>query len=447
MDHSARLTALLKTFVGAPAPLSRLALSLEKDALVWTSAKGSGRWTFDKAADELKSSPADALFVLPRSVALARVQELPSIQKDELRAMARLQAVRDLPFPEDELACGHVVLSQDAARGVSRVLLVIAQAERLAPWATAASRVRLASISYIPRPLALLTHTRSQAAAPTDYLQLDWKDGWAGLDVVSGGVLSLTRSLPAANVTPEWAAREVTNTLRMAGRPTSDLPVVVSGDWPLAGETLDASLRTLGVPAVHRFPADSQDPALFGALRAPADSATRLSGSGAAQAESATLTWNRWTRPLRWVGVFAASLLLFAVAQTATKYRALAQLDRRLAAAQGQDRLSSAMAEELAARERFSRARPTPLDVLHELHRLLPPGLRIEQFLYESDGGLLLRGKAPGLGQVMTSVQALERAKSVTRVRLESSRASGGGATFQIRASVVSRTPQEGATR
>jgi hypothetical protein len=123
-------------------------------------------------------------------------------------------------------------------------------------------------------------------------------------------------------------------------------------------------------------------------------------------------------------------------------------LDRRLEAVQGAGQRSSAAAEQVAARERFARARPSALDVLYDLHLLLPAGLRLDQFTYEPDGTVIVRGRGSNLTQVMNAVQALDKAKSLARVRLESSRLAGAGrATFQIRAALAANAREAESTR
>lgn len=73
---------------------------------------------------ELKAHQFALVVSLPRHSVTLRYIKLPSTNPAEIESIARLQAIKQLPYPKEELIISHKVLERDA-EGYSKVMLVV----------------------------------------------------------------------------------------------------------------------------------------------------------------------------------------------------------------------------------------------------------------------------------------------------------------------------------
>ncbi|MDD4879633.1 MAG: pilus assembly protein PilM, partial [Candidatus Omnitrophica bacterium] len=93
------------------------------EAVASNDAKAASE-TLRKILKDYNIKPKETILVIPRQSVTTKTMSLPSRDPAEIEEMAGFQAVKQIPYPKEEIAYG-VSLIETTAEGYSKVMLVI----------------------------------------------------------------------------------------------------------------------------------------------------------------------------------------------------------------------------------------------------------------------------------------------------------------------------------
>jgi len=390
------------------------------------------RACLDKATSaEAKRQPIEAIRLIvsfPRSQAIVRILELPSVDPRELKDMARLQALAGLPFQEEELVSDITVLSRDAKTGHSKVLLVIVRKSALAPYLEL-----FESLGRWPHGFVLDTVgtdeflRRRKESVPSNYLHLRLKDGWLNVEVFKDGILASSRGIPFGpkGLGPERVIQECQQSLAAADLRELQ-KIVVTRQAPGAEQDLELALeKELGAPVESRSDrapdAPSASLSVTGAAHADLAAALMLLPPEILERQSRQSARRGVASAAAWLGIWlAVGAGIGGGRLLRTEWR-LSVLDAELKKLQPEAVKVSDTLEQAALLRSQADEGAAPLDILRELYRAAPQGVTLRTIARSPDGGVMIQGSAPRLSVVMDYVSGLQRSPLFSQIELHGS--------------------------
>ncbi|MFH1847629.1 MAG: pilus assembly protein PilM, partial [Candidatus Omnitrophota bacterium] len=135
--------------------------------------------------------------IIPRRLVTIRNLKLPSVSRDELSEMARLQAAKQLPYPPNELISDYRVIKK-TPDGYSHLALAIAHRNVIERYLTILDNARVSPEQITVSSEALIEWFMATKAAskkspgPTAIIDID--SSFAEVAITEGGGLQLSRS-------------------------------------------------------------------------------------------------------------------------------------------------------------------------------------------------------------------------------------------------------------
>lgn len=355
---------------------------------------------------------------LSRRHAIVRFLELPSVEKDELRAMARLQALDGLPFSEEELLSDIRILSVDRANVRSKIQLVVVRRSALAAPLGFFERLGRYPDAFVLSDLAALDYLRwSERSMCARFLHLSVENGWMDLAAFDNGVPVASRSIPcswsddAAKIASEF--ERTLEGVQVSGKLDA---VFVSRDTGKAVESRDGELsKVLGDRLGSRVEMLAQSPAgiaAIGAACADERACLDLLPPELSRSESSRRLRRDLAGAGLWLGIWLATLIGMGSARLLQAQWRLSSLDARIGKLEPlsqDDPNPSAL-----------RGTP-PLELLRELSRLTPASVTIRSVSLEPDTGARIQGHAAQLSSVMELMSGLQRSPLFARAQLRDS--------------------------
>ncbi|NNN05281.1 MAG: hypothetical protein HKL90_05215 [Elusimicrobia bacterium] len=370
--------------------------------------------------------------VLARRHAVIRLLELPSVDVDELKAMARLQALPGLPFQEEEIVSDVVVLDADVQAGRSKVLFALVRKSALASYLELFERLGRWPDGFVLDTMGAAEFMRRKKdPAPADFLQLGLEEGCLNVDAYAGGQLRASRSIPCGHGAAE-PARIVAECRRTLTSAPTDGPVAapkflfVAGRAPGDAQAFGAELEKEFGAAVEFLSDRSADPpqaspAVVGAAYAGAESSLMLLPDEVLEKRSRHETRRAVAGAAVWLGVWLALLAGIGGGRLLAASLRLSALDAQLKRLQPDAGKAPGVFEQEDILRGHAEAGTAPLDILRELHRSAPSGVTLRSVSRASDGNVMIQGSAPNLGQVMAFVNGLQKSSLFSWVELHDS--------------------------
>lgn len=378
---------------------------------------------------------------LPRSQAACRPLKLPTLNAQEIEKMVALQATNVLPFVAEELVTAYSIVDSDI-QGYTHLNAVVVQRQTVEHLLAIMRQlgIRPTSIVLSSQGLAqLLACFRLQEAGPAAVIEID--PAQAELCIVAYGRMVASRHilLPGdGTADPAAFAAEVTRTIDFCAKETDSRPpqkALLVGPAGMLSDyakvlTQQAHILTETLPLQERVNFSVAGDGALAATR----SFAHLVGL-AMQALPATLNLMpekadrrfqqaRQARQGLQAVIYASAALLFfflaAHRAVENKGRRLALLEKQLQLVSQEARPVEALFSRAQLLTRIRRDGKESLEIIAELHRLLPVQARLASLDYEETGQLTLRGEAKDLGFVLLFIGELERSAMFSgyRVRL-----------------------------
>jgi len=386
---------------------------------------------------------------LPRHSVTMRYISLPSTDPAELENIAALQAIKQLPYPKDEIIIGHKILEKNVG-GYSKVMLVVVHKNAINKYLDI-FKINGIEPEIITVSTEAINHYFVRAAKPpsTDtskaVLLIDIDASFTEMQVCRNQKVVFSRSLHHGlddyNDEAKKAAwmDEMKLTLSTYAREKDSSlisnAVLTGAAWKKEG--IDGFLSTgLNIPVGAIYP-------LSGLLVEP-EAESKFGKAGYTVSFSSVIALamdyqrmdiNLLPRPVKAsherkvqyrslanVGIlmlcFALILSIFTLKKLHDKRVYLNLLKNKLEAiAPEADALNKKAKIAKMVREHL-KAEGSCLDIMRETYAVIPSNIFLTRYIYEEGKGITLKGSSPSMSQVVKLVPILEKSKYFKEVQL-----------------------------
>lgn len=397
---------------------------------------------------------------LPRSKATCRYVKVPSHSPEEISRIVSLQAARYLPFPANELITGYQVISTDKS-GYSDINLAIAHKDVITRYNSIFSALK-------PRKLAIVLSSYGLAnffdnlvpgyKEPAAIIDID--SNQAELAVIYKGRLLFSRYFKVNRTIPNWEnifISEINKSREASIKEASldgEAKIFLTGSVKTCPEFLQALKKLPGLEAeilnseMFKLPesiliSGESFSGVIGLGLADLDEYLNLLPSDIKiEAQKLVKQKDLWRTVL-----FSAAIILvisLAVAKNMdNKVIYLKKLKEKLNTVAKDAR----PLEEIDKRVKFAssglKKKPSALDVLYELHKIMPSHMTLASLGYEDAKVVTLRGQAEALDAVFNLVSQLESSAAFKnfniKVRYATKRRTSAGETIDFEVACTKR--------
>ncbi len=373
------------------------------------------------------------LMAISRSQATTRYLKVPTQDPSEISRMVSLQAPRLIPFAGHELITGFEVIDRDQ-QGYAGINVSIVHRNVVDRALRTAGILKPASVScaLTTQGLCALYFSTLSKPYPPGAVVLVEIDGMAAEAVVASEGKALSSRAFKVHKDPVLMKQAVLAEVRKTVQAYADeggalavsRAVVFAGS--AAGREAAGSLQQgMGIPAESfdlsravSFPERQQEllassgisvASLAGLGIGPLDDALNL--LPASQKELAGAAGEQ-KRRLQVLYFAALVFLVFAAASAIdmfNKQRYVGYLKSELARVSREAKPLDEAEKRFRLLSRQSRGRANALDMLYEIHRVLPQQVLLSSFVYEDEGRVVLRGSAQQMQEVLGIIDALQK--------------------------------------
>jgi len=360
----------------------------------------------------------------PRRQALLRFMTLPSLDPQELKTMAALQARAGLPLAEDEWISDMMVLRQNKEKRSSETLVAIVRKTTMNPYTEFFEQARIYPEGFILSSFALAAFVRHTVPDSVgDYAHLDFAEEWMTIDLFSRRQLMSSRSIPFAGkgFDPDRIIEECRYSL--AAVPRTQPMYVTGAQEPLTSRLAPALQSALGISATFLSP-EGENPE---AIPASVLGAAGVNPKGSLMLLPPKMVKEQFRQNKRqaligaalWAAVWLALVVGTTGLRIFQKERDLASLEADLKRLEPRVQGISEAVDRITASREDEGA--DPLEVLRELHLRAPAAVVLRTASCESGGRCVFQGSAPTLSAAMEFVDHLQKSAAFSQVVLTGS--------------------------
>jgi Tfp pilus assembly PilM family ATPase len=364
--------------------------------------------------------------------ATCRYLKVPTQIPEEIEKIVSLQASRYLPYPANELITGYQCVYVDSV-GNTHLNLVIVHKNIIERYIKIFADLKITAPKIILSSFGLcnLYNSLIKLETPSTILLMDIDSAQVELAIISSGKLLFSRYFKINRTQPNWEnvfIEEISKTrdayLKEVAQEATSKIVLISAK-NLAQEFLEIlKKQTDLVVEILRYSEKINLPkALLPRVLSSADSFASLFGLGLYEVpESLNLLPQeikeksqknlKRRENLRKTCVILGIFLILGLGianDLDNKEKYLDKLKTELNKITSEAKPLEQIERGLSLLETNFRKKPAALDILYELHQVIPPEISLVNFSYEEDRQVILRGQTPQLNAVFTLVQALEK--------------------------------------
>ena len=369
---------------------------------------------------------------LPRNHATCRYLKVPSQIPREIERIANLQASRYLPYPAEELITGYQIIHTDR-EGNSDVNLVIAHKDIIERYLGIFKELKTPNPTIVLSSYGICNlYHYINPAERASVMVIDIDSQQIELAIISQNKLLFSRSFKIAGSQPNWEnlfIDEINKTRDAYLKEVSKEPpskIIILGANKISQEVFAEVLnKQMDLPAQvlsYNEKINLSDNLLNSLLNSD-NSFVSLIGLGLRDIEESinllpqdikekARGFSRRKEYLRvfllisgiiliWAGVIAKNL------DNKTKY--LKQLKIELDKVAKEAAPLEEIEKRFKAMESQTLKKPSSLDILYELHQVMPEQISLINFSYEEGEQVILSGQTPQLNSVFAFVLQLEK--------------------------------------
>lgn len=368
---------------------------------------------------------------VPCAQVTCRYLNIPSKIPLEIERIASLQASRYLPYPANELITAYqpILVDQD---GYTQINLFIAHRNVIESYIKIFKKLNVKHYSLFLSSVGLLNLYYSlNPQIKSCALLIDIDADQVEMAVIDQDNLFFSRSFKVARNLPGWEeaiVKEISKTRNtcLKEAPHKDPEKIVIFGASDNFQSLLAVVKKQAVIPVEIF-------TYWQRLSFPQALLSQVSGAGGSYAHLVGLglksipeSYNllppeiknqarnslKTKEKLRVVYFLACVVIIFALGvlkNIDNKARSLGYIKAELSKIEKDARLLGELQERMEFVEKSQQKKPSALDILYELHQIIPAEVVLNSFSYEDSGQIVLRGQTPQMNNVFEFVTQLEK--------------------------------------
>ena len=347
---------------------------------------------------KLEFANDSVVICLPRSQVISRYIKIPSTSPAEVEKISFLQAARYLPYPSEELICAYQPIG--IKDGYSEINLAIAHKNAVAKYLDIfAPQIKNGKLSVVLSSYGLLNLFRvSNPSEAEPVMLVDEGDGQAEVAVVWKDKLLYSRSFNLLKSFPLWK-----ETLRDEINKTKD---AFSKEIP---EIKISRTETLAYP----------DAAMLGLAQENIPIQLNLLPKELKDNSTTLVLKKERIKAVIFVSAVILIWIIGAVKNLDNKEKYLARLKGELRKVSSEARPLENIEKRFKLMEKGSNETGSSLEVLYELHEIIPSSISLLSLDYEKNKAVILRGFAPELNPVFSLVSKLEKSPVFNKFKIK----------------------------
>ncbi|MFH1458638.1 MAG: pilus assembly protein PilM [Candidatus Omnitrophota bacterium] len=400
------------------------ALPAQADEKKWTAL-------WQQAFKKLGYDHHPIVISLPRNQATCRTLKIPAVLPQEIEKMSNLQASRYLPYPANELVTAFDVISADK-EGYSHINLTIVHKNNIERILKILKEFKALRISIVLSSYALVGLYNAIKPGDNDTAMIiDVDSQQAELAIVSSKKLLFSRSVKLNRDTPGWVSLLFDEVDKTRDTYMESATAEALRKFALAG--VGGVLDELKVSLEARYSLPVEILSLGPKINLPQSLSNSILNSGVSFASLLGLCLKEAEGSLnllpqnvkdeaqklsrRKKGVQAIVFVLVIILTWGiglakhldNKAMYLARLKSELGNISQQAKPLEDIERRFGLLEAKALSRPNSLDILHELHRIVPAQVTLISLGYEENKRVLLRGQSPELSFLLAFVGQMEK--------------------------------------
>lgn len=394
---------------------------------------------------------APVIVSLPRNQATCRYLRVPTQTPEEIEKIASLQASRYLPYSANELITGYQVISGDKD-GFSQINLVIVHKDVIGRYLRIFDQSKITKFNIVLSSYGLSNLYGSinmPDHAPAMIADIDCNN--VELAVISDKKMIFSRYFKFNKTHPQAEdlfCGEIRKTrdayVKETGLAAPEKIVILGADKKLADFSAGLN-KHLPVEFLSYSGKISLPDNLANSLLDSEDSFASLIGLGLGEIEESLnilppelkekiKKFSRYQGRLRTALAVSAILIIWFLALAKNldnKAKYLRGMKTELIKIEKEAQPLEEIERRFRLLQKRKQKKPTSLDLLYELHKVMPEEISLVNFNYEEDAQTSFKGQAAGLNPVFTLVSRLEKSEAfrglTIKVRYATKRSSAAG--------------------
>ena len=379
---------------------------------------------------------------IPRLLVMARVFRLPSVNDEEIKSMVKMEAVKQMPYRDEELITGYRVVEKQKD-GYSNLFLAICQAKTVNHLVNI-----LRNAGLVPDKIALGSealfvwnfHRREKSARNVkgNVALISIDHDYVDMDIIEKGNLVFARAFSYDYVQEDHHARiaeeiiksvtiyQKDHFLKLESLIISGASLRVNASLPTIKEALGIPIEVLdqteGIELAENADNALQENSfveLIGLVQKKDEIRINLLPEKIRDNKELLVFKKAVTRTLT---LFALVIILFLgiIAQKLFDKRALLNyFNAHILAIEGQVTHAKKMRGDLKMIKSLMQNKSLAIDILAEVYKITPGGITFNMMDYENKRGILLRGNATSLDGIIRFISILEGSDHFEEVKLK----------------------------
>jgi len=383
-----------------------------------------------------------AFLNIPRHRVMARVFHLPSVNEEEIKSMVKMEAIKQMPYRDDDVIMGHRIIEKlkdgysDVFLAVSHVEMIQRQVKILNQAGLAIDKIALSSESLFSWHSAIVEKSRRHARLNLALVNVD--SSYVDMDIIEKGKLIFARAFsydPAQEGVVRNIADEVRKSIAIYQKERNvkiDKILITGAEEQTrlveaalkeeAGDSVERIAQTEGIEL-----AENADKAMGG------NSFVELIGlllrSGDAKINFLPQRMKDDKEFLIFRSAVTRTLVLFAFVATAfigilgqklfEKHTILRRFNTEIKTIEPRVEAANKMRADLKIIKKDILRKPLAIDVLAEVYRITPTDISFNLMDYDTGKSLVLRGNGPSLDGIIRYISALEASGYFENVKLK----------------------------
>ena len=379
---------------------------------------------------------------IPRHLVMARSLHLPSVNDEEIKNMVKMEAVKHMPYRDEDVITGHRVTGR-LKDGYSDVLLVMSQASAIEHFidilknaGLSAEKIALSSESLFVWYSALPGKAKERQTQNIAVISVD--PGCVDIAIAEKGKLAFTRAFSQVSGDKDSARKTVEEIKRSVATYKKENnskveKIIISGAEKSAKEIapllkeetgieVESVTQTGGIEIEKNVDADLKEISfieLIGLLRKRRDIRINLLPEKLIEKNELGRLKKILVRTMILAGCITLVFLSIIAQKIFNKSRLLSAFNAKISAMAPEVTSAKRMRDDLKIIKSEIRKKPLAIEVLSEIYRVTPSGITFNLVDYESGKALVLRGAAPTLDSIIKFITIVENSHYFENVKLK----------------------------